>query len=338
MAKVSVVVPNYNHARFLKQRMESIFAQIYQDFEVILLDDYSTDDSRTVIEAYRAHPKVAKIIYNERNSGSPFKQWNKGVAEATGEYVWIAESDDVARPELLETLTSLLEADACTGLAYAQSEQIDENGVVSAPSYQWTDDVSQTRWRSDYRGDGRKECALALAIKNTIPNASAVVFRKAVFEQIGGAEEGMRLCGDWMTWVKMLGVSDIAFHAAPLNAHRGHSSSVTRNSAGGQTLEETARVRRAAFAIGQPGADVRAKVQDTALEEIRRISGHMGYAFGVRQLRSVVRMYSFLGAGFAISSLWVYVKGRTTACYGRLRMLAGRWKSRLIDARAACIG
>src|SRR5215469_14819662 len=92
--KVSIVVPNYNHARFLPQRLDSILGQTFQDFELILLDDSSTDDSRSILLEYgRRDPRV-RIEFNEVNSRNPFKQWNKGVGLAHGQYVWIAESDD----------------------------------------------------------------------------------------------------------------------------------------------------------------------------------------------------------------------------------------------------
>src|ERR1700738_3854186 len=110
MPRVSVVIPNYNHARYLRQRVDSVLQQSYQDFEVILMDDCSTDDSRIVISEYANDPRI-RISLNEKNSGSAFKQWNKGVGLARGEYVWIAESDDYADPHLLETLVSRLEAE-----------------------------------------------------------------------------------------------------------------------------------------------------------------------------------------------------------------------------------
>src|SRR6266576_4746622 len=95
MPNVSVVVPNYNHARFLRQRIDSVLGQTYQDFEVILLDDCSTDQSRSIIGEYQNDPRV-RVELNKRNSGSTFKQWNKGVWLVRGEYVWIVESDDDA--------------------------------------------------------------------------------------------------------------------------------------------------------------------------------------------------------------------------------------------------
>ncbi|MDR1783951.1 MAG: glycosyltransferase, partial [Dysgonamonadaceae bacterium] len=101
VVKVSVILPNYNHARFLEQRIQSIVDQTFQEFELIILDDCSTDDSRGIIENYRDNPKVSQIIYNEQNSGSTFKQWIKGINAAKGEYIWLAESDDWAENDFL---------------------------------------------------------------------------------------------------------------------------------------------------------------------------------------------------------------------------------------------
>jgi glycosyltransferase involved in cell wall biosynthesis len=107
MPKVTVVTPNYNYARYLPQRLDSILAQTYQDFELIILDDASTDNSREVIESYAKDPRI-RTIYNGENSGSTFKQWNLGLKHARGRYIWFAEADDYAKPSLIETLAKML--------------------------------------------------------------------------------------------------------------------------------------------------------------------------------------------------------------------------------------
>ena len=106
--KVSVIVPNYNHASYLKQRIDSILNQTFQDFEVIILDDCSTDNSLEVLSHYKNHNKVSHCVFNDTNSGSTFKQWDKGIQLAKGEWIWIAESDDWAEPEFLETINTHL--------------------------------------------------------------------------------------------------------------------------------------------------------------------------------------------------------------------------------------
>ena len=105
---VSVIVPNFNHARFLSQRIDSILGQSYKNIELLLLDDASTDDSMTVIEHYHAtHPSLVRVLRNEFNSGNVFRQWRKGIAAANGDLIWICESDDFAEPDFLERLVPI---------------------------------------------------------------------------------------------------------------------------------------------------------------------------------------------------------------------------------------
>ena len=97
MPRVTVVTPNYNHARYLPERIDSILAQTFQDFELLILDNASTDDSREVIGSYARHQNV-RAIFNAENNGSPYKQWKLGLSQTKGEYIWFAESDDYADP------------------------------------------------------------------------------------------------------------------------------------------------------------------------------------------------------------------------------------------------
>ena len=93
--EVSIIIPNYNYARFLQQRIESVLAQTYTDYEIILLDDASTDDSVSILNHYKTNSRVAHLEINSVNTGSPFIQWQKGISLSRGKYIWIAESDDV---------------------------------------------------------------------------------------------------------------------------------------------------------------------------------------------------------------------------------------------------
>jgi glycosyltransferase involved in cell wall biosynthesis len=123
MPIVSVIVPNYNHARYLRQRIETVLRQSFQDFEIILLDDCSTDESRSILSSYARDPRV-RIDFNNVNSGSTFKQWNKGVRLARCKYIWIAESDDYADERLLERLVPVLENDPAVAFAFCRSWRI----------------------------------------------------------------------------------------------------------------------------------------------------------------------------------------------------------------------
>src|SRR5579864_3466444 len=127
MPAVSIIIPNYNHGRYLRLRIGSVLRQTYNDFEVIVLDDGSTDNSREIIESYARDEKV-RIDYNSQNSGNVFKQWNKGVQKARGRYVWIAESDDYADTAFLSRMVPLLERNPEVAFAHCRSWRVDENG------------------------------------------------------------------------------------------------------------------------------------------------------------------------------------------------------------------
>ena len=221
MPTVSVIVPNYNHARFLQRRIDSILAQTFQDFELILLDDCSTDESRSILSEYATHPRV-RAEFNDVNSGSPFKQWNKGVRLAQGKYVWIAESDDYADECLLERLVPALEADPKVLLAFCRSWRvIGDDRVEGFADYNLP---NPEQWTADFCIDGRELCRKYFALITPIPNASSVVFRKDVYERIGGADESLRLCGDWKQWAAMALEGKIAYFCEPLNYFRYHDN------------------------------------------------------------------------------------------------------------------
>ena len=231
MALVSVIVPNYNHEKFLVQRMESILSQTFQDFEVIILDDCSTDGSRDVIERYRNHPKVRHIVFNNENSGSPFKQWLKGLNLADGVYVWIAESYDVASNNFLLTALDTFKKDEDLRLVFASSQSIDQKGTFRKHMDDWLAPVSETHWKSDYINHGRDEISNYLAIRNTIPNASAVVIKKEVISRYISLLQGLKYLGDWYLWLTILKDPNakIGYVSTDLNYFRFHPQS-TRQS------------------------------------------------------------------------------------------------------------
>ncbi len=240
--RVSVVIPNYNHARFLKRRIETVLNQTFQDFEVILLDDCSIDDSRSILSSYANNSKV-RVEFNSLNSGSAFRQWNKGVGLARGEYVWIAESDDYADTRFLERLVGVLDSEPKAALAYCRSwrvsakDQLDGFLDVSLPDSQ--------RWSADHFSNGCDDCHEHFITHCLVPNASAVVFRKAIYNHIGGADETLRMCGDWKMWFSMALIGEMAYLSEPLNYYRFHDQSVYgRDKSRDIEAEETLRIVR----------------------------------------------------------------------------------------------
>jgi len=196
---------------------------------LILMDDCSTDDSRTVLSQYAGDPRV-RIEFNQANSGSTFKQWNKGVGLARGRYVWIAESDDYAEPRLLERLVAKLDADLAVAFAYCRSWRTSEDGRLHGFADYYLDEFRTARWTADFCVDGVEECRNYFVLTNPVPNASAVLFRKSAYEGVGGADDSFRACGDWKLWAAMALTGKIAYIGEPLNYFRFHEASVSSQS------------------------------------------------------------------------------------------------------------
>lgn len=228
MPQVSVIIPNYNHAAYLQQRIESVLNQTYQDFEVIILDDCSTDDSKVIIEQYRNHPKVEQIIYSEQNSGSTFLQWKTGISLSSGKFIWMAESDDYCETDFLEILVTLIKQDATISIAYCKSIRVNEKDEYVDDLSFWYEDLNALRWKIGFLNNGRHEISNYLAFKNTIPNASAVIFRKDLAMQVGNEIQKYRLSGDWLFWIQLLQKGNILYSTNTVNYFRTHCNSVRK--------------------------------------------------------------------------------------------------------------
>lgn len=124
---VSIIVPNFNHAEYLSERLGSIFQQTYTNFEVIILDDHSTDYSLEIIDSFRADSRLVGIVVNEINVGSPFMQWKKGLELAKGKIGWIAESDDVSDSTFLQKMVDFYMENHLV-MCYSLSKKIDSKG------------------------------------------------------------------------------------------------------------------------------------------------------------------------------------------------------------------
>ncbi|SDL61688.1 Glycosyltransferase, GT2 family [Catalinimonas alkaloidigena] len=247
---VSIIVPNYNHARYLPERLESLFGQSFQDFEVILLDDASTDQSQAVLKQYEDHPQVSQVVINTHNSGSPFQQWHRGLQLARGKYTWIAESDDVAERNFLAVLVPILEANPEVGVVYAQSWIIDEN----SQRIKSLKEGYPLKWRQDHIKSGREEVRGQMLLWCPIENASAALFRTEIAQTLPTYFATFRYCGDWLFWIEMLLRSDVYYYTQELNCFRKHSHSTTSSSVktGGYLLEGYRIVRYVKATYGVP--------------------------------------------------------------------------------------
>jgi glycosyltransferase involved in cell wall biosynthesis len=250
---VSVIVPNYNHARYLRKRIESILAQTYQDFELVLLDDCSTDDSPYILASYENDPRIT-VVYSKENSGNPFKQWNKGVRMSRGRYLWVAESDDFAEPRFLERMVSLLQEQPEVTFAYCRAWRVGEDDQRWHFADADFDRLDAEHWKRDFVADGAEECRRYFALCAPVLNASTVVFRKEAYQRAGMADERLRVAADYKMWATMAMAGKVAYIAEPLSYYRTHGENVrTRTDASGLLLSEYFYVMRWVVAlVGEP--------------------------------------------------------------------------------------
>jgi glycosyltransferase involved in cell wall biosynthesis len=221
---VSVIVPNYNHADYLDERISTIVNQTYKNIEVLLMDDCSPDESRSVLEQWAAKDDRLEVLFNEKNSGSPFAQWARGSAWAKGKYLWIAESDDACELDMLALHVDALERNEKAVMAYSHSHLVDEEGAFLRD---FREDYGfifgdASRWKSDFTVEGKVEVARSIIFSNTVPNASGVLFRKSVFDQVGAPETNWLLNGDWLFYARLLQHGELQFFATARNYFRFH--------------------------------------------------------------------------------------------------------------------
>lgn len=228
--KVSAIIPNYNYANFIIERIDSILNQTYPIYELIILDDCSTDNSVEVIEkkikSIKDKNLQIKFIKNEKNSGCVFKQWKKGFEAATGDFIWLAEADDSAESTFVQELMKAFDDDKVV-LSYCDSARIDENNQLIR--YRSDDLYDMCRcgdWNMNYVREGEKEIIDHLSVTNTILNVSSVIWRKANYQDIFTKAEDFKVAGDWYIYSQVLKTGRISFLAKSLNYYRKHGSSV----------------------------------------------------------------------------------------------------------------
>ncbi len=226
--KVSIIIPNYNHALYLEQRIASVLHQSFQDFELIILDDCSTDYSREIIEQYRSNPKVSHIIYNQENLGSVFKQWIKGIENAKGEYIWIAESDDYASEDFLEKMHRFLNQDSNFGMSFCIATEVDSLGNQYSSLYESRKEIFE-KLKAFGNTISRENAVLFLVADMIIQNASSVLFRtsellKVDFEQLSTFWN----TGDRFSYIGIALNSKIKFIPDPLCFMRLHEHNTTK--------------------------------------------------------------------------------------------------------------
>lgn len=230
--KVSIIVPNFNHSKYLLERLESVYGQTYGNVEVILLDDCSSDESVAILGDYaKRYPDKTIFRCNETNSGGVFNQWKKGLELATGELVWIAESDDYCSVNLLEELVRCFQNPAVM-LAFARTEFVRGTPPVKAwTSEEYLSDLGLGIWERPFIKSAHAMVKSGWAVKNIVPNVSGAVFRHpGKISLLNEAQWlNLRMCGDWVFYLSIIRGGLVAYSPDATNYYRQHSLNTSVN-------------------------------------------------------------------------------------------------------------
>lgn len=226
---VTVVIPNYNHSKYLKQRIESILEQDYNEFEIIILDDNSTDNSVEIIESFRNESKIKDIIVNRDNSGSVFRQWRKAFEIAKGNYLWIAESDDYASKDFLSKTIPIMEKNPNIGILYTNSYVVKNEKIVSDFSTIRNKNYQTQLWSESFYMSGTEFLKKFMSGGCAINNASCTVMKSCLFNDWSYLEN-FKYHGDWAVYNKILEKSDIYYFNEPLSYYRDHEKNISKQS------------------------------------------------------------------------------------------------------------
>lgn len=207
--KISIIIPTYNYARFLPEAIESVLKQTYKDYEIIVVDDGSTDNTKEIIDKYK--DKI-RYIYQE-NKGLPSAR-NTGIKSAKGEYFAFLDSDDVFLPEKLELQIGRFDRNSSLGMVYTYRCFFNEKGVRKKS-------ISENRFLV-----GKIQTELFLG--NVIPVSSTVVNRKC-FEKVGLFDESLTSAEDYDLWLRLSHYFEVDCVPMPLVKIRLHSSNMSRN-------------------------------------------------------------------------------------------------------------
>jgi glycosyltransferase involved in cell wall biosynthesis len=212
--RVSVIIPCYNGERFIGGAVESVLGQTFDDFEIVVVDDGSSDGSRAAVERYMGDPRV-RYETHESNLGIPAAR-NTGLRCSRAEYVAFLDQDDLWTPEKLERQVHILDVSpASVGFTFSDVLIVDDMGRSLG--------LSQGRWiPRSIEGMSRDDRLRALFLHDFIPLISVVV-RRACLDECGWFNERIRSgMDDYELCLRLIAGCDVRVIREPLATHRTH--------------------------------------------------------------------------------------------------------------------
>lgn len=180
---VSVIIPNYNHAKYVGDAIQSVSDQDYSNLEIIVVDDGSTDNTREVV-CHFDDPRI-KYIW-QQNAGLSAAR-NKGIRNARGEYIGLLDADDLYEPDFISTFLRYLNSNPSVDAAYCISQFVDENNNVLFQQTSWTEPPEQLHTR---------------LLNGNFIVPLCMFARKYCYEEVGLFDTSLQGCADWDMWLR----------------------------------------------------------------------------------------------------------------------------------------
>jgi glycosyltransferase involved in cell wall biosynthesis len=203
--KVSIVLPTYNGADFIAQSIKSVLTQTYENWELIIVNDCSTDDTLSICESFAKNDSRICIISNERNLKIP-RSLNIGFEKATGGYHTWTSDDNMYKPEAIETMVNALENNDGAVMVYSNLSDIDDKGEV----------IRQVEFRDSKYG----------LLENVW--GACFLYTASVAQKVGLYDDNMFLAEDYDYWIRVMLVGKIIHLSDDLYFYRRHSKALTQ--------------------------------------------------------------------------------------------------------------
>ena len=208
---ISVIIPSYNYSRYLSQAVKSVLDQTYKDYEVIVVDDGSTDNTKEVLEPFSG---LIRYIYQE-NKGLP-SAYNTGIKASNGEFIAFLDSDDLWLPEKLKLQYECIDARPSCGMVICNGYIFNETGVLG------------TFFPVDIINPVPENLHTSLFLKNIIPGNTPLI-RKACFDKIGLHDETLSSAEDLDLWIRLTRYYNVGYVPKLLVKYRRHPAAMSLN-------------------------------------------------------------------------------------------------------------
>lgn len=215
--KVSVCMPCHNGATYLSHAIHSVLSQSFDDFELLIVDDGSTDSTMDIVRSYD-DPRI-RIIFNNDSPGLP-GNWNKCLELARGEYIRYLFQDDIMEPASLHAMVEFMDSYPSAALVFGSSKIINESGEVT---------LSRRPFKKTELFDGKEFARKTFRKHNLFGEPSNILFRKKASDKAGSFNEALPYTPDWEYWIRLSLRGDVGFINACTSRFRVSANSATAN-------------------------------------------------------------------------------------------------------------